>query len=47
MRAAKVLLEKMVYALNIHQVGIESAKLKAVKKRYEQVECVVDMHQRH
>ena len=44
MRAAKVKLEKVVYALNIHQVGIESAKLKAVTKRYEQVERVVDMH---
>ena len=44
MRAAKVTLKKVVYALNIHQVGIESAKLKAVTKLYEQVECVVDMH---
>ena len=44
MRAAKVTLKKVVFALKIHQVGIKSAKLKAVTKLYEQVERVVDMH---
>ena len=44
MRAANVTLEKVVYALNIHQVGIQSAKSKAVTKLHRQVECVVDMH---
>ena len=46
MRAANVTLEKVVYAINIHQVGIQSAKLKAVTDMYSagQVECVVDMH---
>ena len=47
MRAANVTLEKVVYALSIHQVGIQSAKLKAVTKIYEQVERVVVMHHRH
>ena len=46
MRAAKVALEKVVYALNIHQVGIQSAKLMAVTDMYRagQVERVVVMH---